>query len=127
MYVVATRFETVQPGLEGVIERVIDDSMLTGHVGGEGLFATPSMILLMELASHEAVESQLPKAHTTVGYEVCVRHLAPAKLGETVVVSARLTEIKGTHLVFNVECTRLDGDTLIGTGTHKRAIIPALG
>lgn len=127
MYVVATRFETLQPGLEGRVERVIDDSLLTRHVGGEGLFATPSMIMLMELAAHAAVEHQLPPAHTTVGYEVCVRHLAPAKAGDTVVVTARLAEVKGNRLQFDVACSSLDGDTLIGTGTHKRAVIPALG
>jgi predicted thioesterase len=127
MYEVASRFDTLQPGLDGRIERVIDDSLLTHHAGGQGLFATPSMISLMELAAHAAVEAHLPEAHTTVGYEICVRHLAPAKAGESVVVTARLAEVKGNRLQFNVACSTLDGDTLIGTGTHKRAIIPALG
>lgn len=120
----ASQSEGVKPGLEGRIERVIDDSMLTGHVGGAGLFATPSMILLMELAAHRAVESQLGDDQTSVGYEVCVRHVAPAKAGETVVVIARLKEVNGNRLLFDVECSR--EDDLIGSGTHKRAIIPAL-
>jgi fluoroacetyl-CoA thioesterase len=121
----ATSFDTVKPGLEGAIERVVDDSLLTRHVGGgAGLFSTPSMIMLMELAAHGAVEGSLPAGHTTVGYEVCVRHLAPAKTGDPVVVTARLEEVSGTHLHFAVECTAEDGDVLVGTGTHKRAIIP---
>ncbi|HEY4028508.1 MAG TPA: hotdog domain-containing protein, partial [Candidatus Dormibacteraeota bacterium] len=98
--------------------------MLTLHVGGGGLFATPSMILLMELASHAAVDPVLPAGHTTVGYEVCIRHLAPATAGEAVVATARLEEVTGRHLHFTVECTKDAGDTLLGTGTHKRAIIP---
>ena len=84
------------------------------------------MIQLMELTAHAAVEPALPAAHTTVGYEVCVRHLAPARPGETVVVTARLDEVNGDRLRFTVECTDASGDTLLGTGTHKRAIIPAL-
>jgi fluoroacetyl-CoA thioesterase len=120
----AESFDTIQPGLEGRLERVIDASLLTSHTGGDGLFATPSMIQLMELASHAAVEPSLPAAHTTVGYEVCVRHLAPAKAGEPVVVSARLREVTGNRLHFDVSCSKDDGDTLVGTGTHKRAIIP---
>jgi len=38
-----SEFSEVEPGLEYRIERVIDSSMLTAHVGGAGLFATPSM------------------------------------------------------------------------------------
>ncbi len=93
------------------------------HVGGKGVFATPAMIGLMEGASHKAVEGQLPEGHTTVGYEVHVRHLAPAPPGSTVIVTARLTDVKDNKLYFDVEC-ELDGK-VIGTGTHKRAIVPA--
>jgi predicted thioesterase len=39
------------------------------------------------------------------------------------VVTSRLIEVNGNKLVFEVSC--LMGDKLIGTGTHKRAIVPA--
>jgi predicted thioesterase len=117
-------FEMLKTGQEGRTERLIDASLMTMHVGGRGLFATPSMILLMELTAHGSVEPQLPAGYTTVGYEVCVRHLAPAQEGETVVVSSRLTGVEGNRLLFEVEC-RKDGIT-IGVGTHRRAIVPAL-
>jgi len=122
----ATSFDGVREGLDSRIDRVIDGSLLTGHVGGAGLFATPSMILLMEQAAHAAVEAELPPDHTTVGYEVCVRHLAPANSGETVTVTARLDKVAGNRLTFTVECSKDDGNVLVGTGTHKRAIIPSL-
>jgi predicted thioesterase len=109
------------------MERVIDASLLTRHVGGAGVFATPMMIMLMEQAAHAAVEPALPSGQTTVGYEVCVRHRAPASEGEAVVVTARLDEVTGNRLQYTVECTKDGGDTLVGTGTHKRAIVPALG
>jgi predicted thioesterase len=124
---VKANFDSVKPGLESRSDRVVEPSMLTGHSGGSGLLSTPSMILLMELAAHEAVEPSLPAGHTTVGYEVCVRHLAPATEGEALAVTARLEEVNGTHLHFAVACTKEDGDVLVGTGTHKRAIIPSLG
>ena len=120
-------FDDVQPGLEGRIERVIDASLLTAHVGGAGLFATPSMIQLMELASHAAVEPRLPEGHTTVGYEICVRHVAPANQGDAIVVTARLDEVKGNRLHFTVQCSKVEDEQLIGSGTHRRAIIPSLG
>lgn len=122
----ASEHESIQPGLEGRIDRVVDSSMLTEHIVGEGLFSTPSMILLMELAAHGAVEPHLSARETTVGYEVCVRHVAPAKAGERVVVTAWLKEVNGSRLLFDVNCAK-DDDTLIGTGTHKRAIIGVPG
>jgi len=125
--VVATSSDAIQVGLESRLERVIDESLLTRHVGGAGVFATPMMIMLMEQTAHAAVESALPAGQTTVGYEVCVRHRAPAREGETVEVTARLDEVTGNRLTYTVQCTKDGGETLLGTGTHKRAIVPALG
>ena len=39
-------FEKVKAGIEGSIEREIDASLLTSHVGGRGIFATPAMLIL---------------------------------------------------------------------------------
>ena len=115
--------EGIRPGIEGRLERVVEGNLLTHHVGGKGTFATPAMIGLMELTSHRSVERLLPEGHTTVGYEVHVRHLAPTAPGRAIVVSSRLTEVKGNKLYFEVECR--EGDTLLGSGMHKRAIVPA--
>ena len=113
----------IRPGLEGRVERVVEGDLITRHVGGKGIFATPAMIGLMEWASHKALDGLLPDNETTVGYEVHVRHLAPAKPGSIVVATSRLTEVKGNKLYFDVECH--EGETLLGSGTHKRAIVPA--
>jgi fluoroacetyl-CoA thioesterase len=113
----------IRPGLEGRVERVVEGNLITTHVGGQGVFATPAMIGLMEWASHKALDGLLAENQTTVGYEVHVRHLAPAKPGTTVVATSRLTEVKGNKLYFDVECHQ--GDKLLGSGTHKRAIVPA--
>jgi fluoroacetyl-CoA thioesterase len=113
----------IRPGLEGRVERLVEGDLITKHVGGQGIFATPAMIGLMEWASHKALDGLLPDDETTVGYEVHVRHLAPAKPGTTVVVTSKLTEVKGNKLYFDVECH--EGDKLLGSGTHKRAIVPA--
>jgi fluoroacetyl-CoA thioesterase len=122
MYPLET-IEGIQPGLEGRLERVVDGDLLTHHVGGRGTFATPAMIGLMEITSHRSIERLLPEGHTSVGYEVHVRHLAPSAPGSTIVVTSRLTEVKGNKMYFDVECH--EGDRLLGSGTHKRAIVPA--
>jgi predicted thioesterase len=115
--------DAIRPGLEGRIERVVEGELITRHVGGAGTFATPAMIGLMEITSHRSVESLLPQGHTTVGYEVHVRHLAPAAPGSTVMVTSVLTEVKGNKLYFDVECRQ--GEKVVGSGTHKRAIVAA--
>jgi predicted thioesterase len=113
----------IRPGIEGRLERAVEGDLITHHVGGAGTFATPAMIGLMEITSHRSVERLLPEGHTTVGYEVHVRHLAPAAPGSTVVVTTRVADIRGNKLYFDVECKQ--GEKLIGTGIHKRAIVPA--
>ena len=45
--------------------------------------------------------------------------------GSTVVVTSRLTEVNGNKLVFEVTCHL--AEKLIGSGTHKRAIVPSMG
>lgn len=113
----------IKPGLEGRLERVVDGELITRHVGGKGTFSTPAMVGLMEITTHQSLKGLLPEDMTSVGYEICVRHLAPAPPGSTVVVTTRLTEVKGNKLYFEVFCHL--GDKLVGSGTHKRAIIPA--
>lgn len=105
------------------MERVVEGDLLTMHVGGKGVFSTPAMIGLMEITCHRSVKSLLPPGHTTVGYEVHVRHLAPAAPGSTVVVTTKLTEVKGNKLYFDVACHQ--GEVQLGSGIHKRAIVPA--
>ena len=116
-------FDGIKPGLEGRLERVVDAELITRHVGGKGTFATPAMIGLMEITSHRSLDHVLPDGQTTVGYEVHVRHLAPAPPGSTVTVTTKLTEVKGNKLYFDVACHL--GEVLVGSGTHKRAIVPA--
>jgi fluoroacetyl-CoA thioesterase len=113
----------IRPGVEGRLERVVEGDLLTHHVGGKGTFATPAMIGLMEITSHRSVERMLPPNHTTVGYEVHVRHMAPTAPGHTITVTSRVTEVRGNKVHFEVECR--EGETLLGSGIHKRAIVPA--
>ncbi len=115
-------FGKVRAGVEGKVEREIDASLLTSHVGGRGTFATPAMIGLMELCSHRSVLPLLPEGFTTVGFEVCVRHLASSEPGARVTVSSKVTRVDGRKLFFDVECR--EGEKLCGIGTHRRVIVP---
>lgn len=113
--------ENLKIGMSAEIVRVVDDSLVVKHVGGEGVFSTPSMIGLMERAGIEAVQPHLPDGHTTVGFEVNVKHFAATPKGKTVRVRAELTAIDGRKLTFNVEAH--DDEKKVGAGTHRRAIV----
>lgn len=105
---------------------MVDDRLVTRHVGGRGLFATPAMIGLMEITCHSSLEPHLPPGATTVGFEVNVRHLAAVEPGRTVVIDTRLDEVTdGRKLLFSVSCR--EGDRLVGAGTHRRTVVPARG
>ena len=115
--------DRIRTGLAGQLTKLVDETLVTRHVGGPGVLGTPFMILLMENASHLAVQDLLPPGATTVGFEVCIKHLAPTLLGGTVTVSSRLVEVDGRKLRFEVECH--EGDKLCGVGTHRRTVVPA--
>jgi fluoroacetyl-CoA thioesterase len=114
-------FEGLKPGLTAEIKTVVDDTLVVKHTGGEGVFSTPSMIALMEKAGIQAVQSVLGPNHTTVGFEVSVKHFAATQKGREVTVRAELTEVDGRKLRFNVVAH--DDARKVGEGTHRRAII----
>jgi predicted thioesterase len=90
-------------------------------MGGEGVLSTPSMIGLMERAGIEAVQAQLPDGHTTVGFEVNVKHFGATPKGKKITATAELLEVDGRKLRFKVEAH--DEDKKVGEGTHRRAIV----
>jgi predicted thioesterase len=114
--------DRLTPGLKGQIVTTVDDKLIVKHMGGEGVLSTPSMIGLMERAGIEAMQAHLPDGHTTVGFEVNVKHFGATPKGKQVTVSAELLEIDGRKLRFKVEAH--DEDKKVGEGTHRRAIVP---
>src|SRR3974377_1504193 len=76
---------------------------------------------LRERTISEALQSYLPEGHTTVGFEVHVKHFGATPKGNKVTVRAELLEVDGRKLRFKVEAH--DEDKKVGDGTHRRAII----
>ncbi|MEA2639024.1 MAG: hypothetical protein QOF51_418 [Chloroflexota bacterium] len=105
-------------GAAGEAQTVVTEEQLAF---GRGVLSTPSMIDLMERSAIAAVDAALPQGWTTVGYEVCIRHLAPTALGVEVLARAELLGIEGRRLTFRVEAS--NPTRLIGEGTHQRVIV----
>jgi predicted thioesterase len=79
------------------------------------------MIGMMETAAARAVDPTLPVGKLTVGTRIEVEHSRAVACGAHIVAGARLTEVRGRFLVFEVEARC--GDQVIGQGRVTRAIV----
>ena len=114
-------FDGIVPGLRGERRAIVTASMATTHAGGAGVLMAAWMILEMELAAQDSTQPFLPAHHTTVGYEICVRHRRPTPVGEAFTVTAELVEVDGRKLLFRVEAR--NAREVIGDGTLRRTVV----
>ncbi|MES0341518.1 MAG: thioesterase family protein [Candidatus Humimicrobiaceae bacterium] len=98
-----------------------DNTALKFGSGSVDVFGTPAMIALMEEASINTVDKNLPVGFATVGIVLNIKHIAATPKGMNITASAELTEIDGKRLVLKVEA--FDEVEKIGEGTHQRFII----
>ncbi len=114
----------LEPGIERTDEFVVEDRLLTdvGGTIGASVLSTPGMIGMMERTAAMLSFENLDEGEATVGFEVCVKHVAAAAEGATCTAQAKLREVvDGRKLRFDVEVK--EGDRTIGVGTHERRVI----
>ena len=87
------------------------------------VYATPMMILEMEMASGDAIHPYLEPGWITVGTEVDIRHLAATPAGATVRTTARVIAVERRVILFEVEA--FDDKRRIGEGRHARGLVNA--
>lgn len=115
----------LEVGIEARQEFEVRDGLLTdvGGTLGFSVLSTPGMISMMERTAAMLVYPHLAEGRATVGFEVCVKHVAGAPQGSRCVAHARLREIReGRKLLFDVEVVDQERRT-IGVGTHERRVI----
>ena len=118
----------LEPGLSRSEEFTVSDRLVTdvGGTIGVRVLSTPGMIGMMERCSSILAYEHLPEGRATVGFEVCVKHVAAAAEGSRCTVRSTLREIvDGRKLRFEVEVT--EGERTIGVGTHERRAIDVGG
>jgi len=114
----------LRPGVGLDHEFVVEGPLLTdvGGTLGASVLSTPGMVAMIEMAAATLVYPLLPEGAATVGFEICVKHVAAAGEGSRCVASARLDEVvDGRKLRFAVEVR--EGERTIGVGTHERRVI----
>jgi fluoroacetyl-CoA thioesterase len=119
---------TLEPGIERTEEFTAEGRLLTDVRGTlpVKVLSTPGMIAMMERCSTSLALEHLDDGQATVGFEVCVKHVAAAQEGAACTATAKLREVEdGRKLRFDVEV--LDGERTIGVGTHERRVIDRSG
>jgi fluoroacetyl-CoA thioesterase len=114
----------LEPGVSRTDEFVVEGRLLTdvGGTIGSSVLSTPGMIGMMERTCAVLAFENLPEGSATVGFEVCVKHVAAAAEGATCEMTGALREIVDDRkLRFDVEVR--EGDRTIGVGTHERRVI----
>ena len=120
--------EGLVPGIERSDEFTVAPPLVTdvGGTIGIGVLSTPGMIGMMEGSAQMLAYEHLPEGRATVGFEVCVKHVAAAAEGTTCRTRATLREVvEGRKLRFDVEVT--EGERTIGVGTHERRVVDQTG
>lgn len=110
-------------GIKGTAALTVTSQELAVNMGSGSLevFATPSMIALMEKSACNCLAPFLEGDETTVGTELNVKHISATPAGLEVTAEAVLTEINGREFTFEV--TASDSAGVIGNGTHKRFLV----
>jgi predicted thioesterase len=114
---------SVPIGLRGKMEKIVtaEQTALSFGSGLVEVFATPSMVALMETTAMRSLGDYLPGHLTSVGTSVNIRHLKASPVGRKLHCESRVIEVQGRKIIFEVSVW--DGETLAGHGTHVRYIV----
>lgn len=115
--------DKVTVGLEGEKIVTVTHDMTVQHFLSTmpAVYATPIMILHMEMAGTASIAALIPERHVSVGMGVNVKHLAATPVGREVRITSKVIEVSPKSVLFAVEAW--DGDRKIGEGTHRRGVV----
>ena len=113
----------IKIGMSAERTLVVPAERTVGHFvpGMPMVYATPMMILEMEMTSGDAISPHLAPGWITVGTEVDVRHLAATPVGATVRTVAKVIAVERRVVRFQVEA--FDTRRRIGGGHHARGVV----
>ena len=117
--------EFIKVGMSAERTLIVPKERTVGHFvpGMPMVYATPMMILEMEMASSDAIRGKLQAGWVTVGTEVNVRHLAAALVGAAVRTTAKVIVVD--RRVIRFEVAAFEGARKLGEGEHARGLINA--
>ena len=113
---------TLAVGVSGTRELVVDRASTIDFMGESArVYATPALVRDIEITCRDLLLAHLDPGEDSVGTRVELDHLAPTLLGMKVRIEARIAELKGRAVTFEVSA----GDSVepIGRCRHSRFIV----
>lgn len=113
----------IEIGAKATYKVMVDESNTAKTMGSGSLevFATPSMVAIMEKSSTMAIEKYLDEGSTSVGTALDITHVSATPVGMEVSATAEVIAVNGREISFKVQA--FDEVGLIGEGIHKRFIV----
>jgi fluoroacetyl-CoA thioesterase len=114
---------SVEVGMRTSWQKQVDPDMTADRWGNKGVMvlATPTLVGLLEGTAVRAIADQLEPGWATVGTHIDLRHLKATPVGDTLTLSAEVTEVDGRRVTFSVKAE--DSTGVAGEGTHERVIV----
>jgi predicted thioesterase len=115
--------DTIKIGMRAERILVVPPERTVGHFVPymPMVYATPMMILEMELAAGDAIQAALAPGWVTVGTVVDIRHLAAAAVGATIRTTAEVIAVE--HRIIRFAVAAFHGELKIGDGHHSRGLV----
>ena len=113
----------MKTGIKGEMSVLVTEAMTAEAMGSGDLpvYATPSMIALMENTAKDSISGELAEGQGTVGTLMQIEHVSATPVGMKVRCETELVEVDRKRLVFEVKA--FDEKGLIGQGRHERFVI----
>lgn len=115
--------EALHVGISGRGRLSVTEATAASSVGSGCLpvFATPSMIALMERTAAESLLPYLEEGCSTVGVHLDVKHLSATPIGMSVRCETELVALDRRKLTF--ACKVYDDTGLVGEGMQERFLV----
>ncbi len=85
------------------------------------VLSTPHLIGFLEGAAHAVIAGELDEGQSSVGSQICLRHMAATPVGMQVRIRVVLLDVDGRRLTYKVEAW--DEVEKVAEGDHERFII----
>ena len=115
--------DVIKIGMSAERRLVVPPERTVGHFVPDMpmVYATPMMILEMEMASGDAIRKHLQPGWITVGTEVDIKHLGASLVGALVRTTAKVIAVD--RRVIRFEVAAFEGERKIGEGRHARGLV----
>ena len=114
--------DTIKVGVASTRRFDIDRERTIDFMGDElRVYSTPNMVRDMEQTCRDLIMEDAEDAEDSVGAHIAVDHMGATLLGMHVDVTAKVTEIEGRRITFELEVH--DPLEQVGRGKHVRFLI----